>query len=87
MNYNQEELMEMEQDFINMDRDRVRQICHEIMKDELFEGRVAKEELKLLKEGHTVLMPRDVEHAHIMLRVASFYLSQNDPSFKLKNFK
>ena len=51
------------------------------------EGMVAKEELKLLKEGHTVLMPRDVEHAHIMLRVASFYLSQNDPSFKLKNFK
>ena len=86
MNDNQE-LMEMEQDFINMDRDRVRQICHEIMKDELFEGRVAKEELKLLKEGHTVLMPRDVEHAHSMFRVASFYLSQNDPSFKLKNFK
>ena len=83
MNYNQE-LVEMEQDFINMDRDRVRQICHEIMKDELFEGMVAKEELKLLKEGHTVLLPHDVEHARSMFKVASFYLSQNDPAFTLK---
>lgn len=79
----QRELEEMEQDYINMDRDRVREICNEVMKDELFEAMVAKEELRLLKEGHTMLIPHDVEHARAMFKMASFYLSQYDPDFKL----
>ena len=80
----QRELEEMEQDYINMDRDRVREICHEIMKDELFEGMVAKEELRLLKEGHTIVVPCDAEHARAMFKMACFYLSQYDTDFKLK---
>jgi hypothetical protein len=80
----QRELEEMENDFLQMDRDRVRDICHEIMKDELFEGMVAKEELRLLKEGHTMLIPHDVDHARAMFKMACFYLSQHDNDFKLK---
>lgn len=80
----QRELEEMEQDYINMDRDRVREICHEIMKDELFEAMVAKEELRLMREGHTIVVPKDVEHARAMFKMASFYLSQYDKEFKLE---
>jgi hypothetical protein len=80
----QRELEEMEQDFIQMERDQVRAICHEVMKDDLFEGMIAKEELRLLKEGHTMLVPHDVEHARDMFKMACFYLSQYDKEFKLK---
>jgi hypothetical protein len=80
----QRELEEMEHDYLEMDRDKVRAICHEIMKDELFEGMVAKEELRLLKEGHTMLIPHDVEHARAMFKMACFYLSQYDKDFKLE---
>ena len=80
----QRELEEMEQDFIYMEHDKVRTICQEIMKDELFEAMVAKEELRLLKEGHTVLMPHNIEHARSMFKISCFYLSQNDKDFNLK---
>lgn len=80
----QRELEEMEQDYLQMDKDRIKEICHEIMKDELFEGMVAKEELRLLKEGYTMLIPHDVEHARSMFKMACFYLSQHDKEFKLK---
>lgn len=80
----QRELEEMAQDFDQMERDKIRSICHEIMKDELFEGMVAKEELRLLKEGHTMLVPHDVEHARALFKMACFYLSQYDKDFKLK---
>lgn len=80
----QRELEEMSQDFLQMERDQIRAICHEIMKDELFEGMVAKEELRLLKEGYTMLIPHDVEHARAMFKLASFYLSQHDKDFNLK---
>lgn len=79
------ELAEMEQDYLQMDRDKIRDICHEIMKDELFEGMVAKEELRLLKEGHTMLIPHDVEHARAMFKMACFYLNNYDPTFDLKH--
>ena len=82
--YSQKELDDMEQDFIQMDRDRVEQICREIMKDELFEGLVAKEELRLMREGHTIVVPCDVEHARAMFKMACFYLSQYDTEFKLE---
>ena len=80
----QRELEEMAEDYLQMDKDRVREICHEIMKDELFEAMVAKEELRLLKEGNTMLIPHDVEHARAMFKMACFYLSQYDKDFKLK---
>ncbi len=80
----QRELEEMERDFLQMEREQVEQICREIMKDELFEGMVAKEELRLLKEGHTMLIPHDVNHARALFKLACFYLTQNDPEFKLR---
>ena len=64
----QRELEEMEQDFIQMD----------------LEGQTAKKELRLLKQGYTMLVPHDVEHARAMFKMACFYLSQHDKEFKLK---
>lgn len=64
----QRELEEMQNDFEQMD----------------LEGQLAKEELRLLKEGHTMLIPYDIEHARSMFKMACFYLSQNDKDFKLQ---
>jgi hypothetical protein len=66
-----------------MDEEQIRIICRDLMRDELFEGLVAKEELRLLREGRSVLLPQDVDHARAMFKVASLYLSQNDKDFKL----
>jgi hypothetical protein len=44
---------------------------------------VAKEELRLMREGHTMLIPHDVEHARAMFKMACFYLSQYDKEFTL----
>jgi len=78
------ELEEMARDYEQMDRERIEEICHEVMKDELFEAEMAKEELRLLKEGTIVVLPKDLEHARAMFKVACFYLSQHDLDFKLK---
>ena len=78
------ELEEMEQDLLQMERERVESICREVMKDELFEGMVAKEELRLMREGHVMVVPHDVEHARAMFKMASFYLSQYDKEFTLE---
>jgi hypothetical protein len=79
----QRELEEMAQDYERMDRERIEEVCREIMKDELFDGMVAQEELRLLKEGHTMLIPHDVEHARAMFKMACFYLKQYDKDFSL----
>lgn len=78
------ELEEMEHDYQQMERESIEKVCREIMKDELFEGLVAKEELRLLNEGHTIVVPKDLEHARAMFKMACFYLSQYDVDFKLK---
>lgn len=78
------ELEEMARDYQQMERDQIRSVCQEIMKDDLFEGMVAKEELRLLREGHIMLIPHDVEHARSMFKMACFYLSQHDKNFNLK---
>lgn len=80
----QREMMEMEMDYLQMDREHVEQVCREIMKDELFEGMVAKEELRLMREGRTIVVPKDVEHARAMFKIACFYLTQYDKEFKLE---
>jgi mannitol/fructose-specific phosphotransferase system IIA component len=80
----QRELAEMEQDYLQMEREQVEQICREFMKDELFEGMVAKEELRLMREGHTIVVPHDVEHARAMFKMACFYLGQYDKEFTLR---
>ena len=78
------ELEEMEQDLLQMEREQVESICREVMKDELFEGMVAIEELRLMREGHVMVVPHDVEHARAMFKMASFYLSQYDKEFTLE---
>ena len=80
----EQELKEMAQDYEHMERDRIEEICRDIMKEELFEGMIAQEELRLIKEGSTVIVPHDIEHARAMFKVACFYLSQYDIDFKLK---
>ena len=80
----QRELEEMARDYEQMDREHVQSICREIMKDELFEGMVAQEELRLMREGHIMVVPHDVEHARAMFKMASFYLSQYDKEFTLQ---
>ena len=79
----QRELEEMAQDYLQMEKEQVESICREVMKDELFEGMVAQEELRLIREGHTIVVPHDVEHARAMFKMACFYLSQHDKDFKL----
>lgn len=79
----QQELEEMAKDYEQMDRERIEEVCRELMKTELFEGLVAQEELRLIKEGSTVVVPHDIEHARAMFKVACFYLSQYDLDFKL----
>ncbi len=66
-----------------LDEEQMRIICRDLMQEELFEGLVAKEELRLLREGQSILLPQDVDHARAMFKVASLYLSQNDKDFKL----
>lgn len=78
------ELEEMARDYERMDRDRITEICKEVMKEELFEAELAKEELRLLKEGAIVVLPKDLEHARAMFKVSCFYLSQYDLDFKLR---
>ena len=80
----QRELEEMARDYEQMDRENIEAICREVMKDELFEGMVAKEELRMLREGETMLIPHNVEHARFMFKMACFYLKQYDPKFELE---
>lgn len=79
-----QELEDMERDYIQMDRERVEEICHEVMKEQLLNYEMVKEELRLLKEGVTVVLPADVDHARAMFKVATFYLCQHDKNFTLK---
>ena len=71
----QRELEEMAQDYLQMEKEQVESICRE--------GMVAQEELRLMREGHTIVVPHDVEHARAMFKMACFYLSQHDKDFKL----
>ncbi len=73
----QRELEEMEQDFIQMDREKVEQICFEVMKERLFDYERIKEELRQLKSGESVVIPVDMDHARFMLRMAQYYISEN----------
>jgi hypothetical protein len=73
----QRELEEMEQDFMQMDREKAEQLCFEVMKDRLFNYEAMKKELSSLKSGESVLIPVNMEHARFMLRMAQFYISEN----------
>ena len=71
---NEQELAEMERDFIQMDRDRVEQICMEVMKERLFDYERIKAELDSLNNGDRVVLPKNKEHAKFMLIIAMNYL-------------
>lgn len=73
----QRELEEMERDFIQMDRERVEQICTEVMKERLFDYERIKEELRRLHSGESVVIPANMDHARFMLRMAQCYISEN----------
>lgn len=68
------EMIEMERDFIQMDRERVEQICIDVMKERLFDYEVIKEELRQINNGERVVLPKDKEHAKFMLIIAMNYL-------------
>lgn len=71
------EMEEMERDFIQMDREKVEQICFEVMKERLYNYEDMKEELRRIKSGESVVIPVDMDHARFMLRMAQFYISEN----------
>ena len=75
-------------DTIPCTRSEAESIAREVMSREMkpiiFENENLKEELRLLKEGYSVIVPCDVEHARAMFKMACFYLTQNDPTFELK---
>jgi hypothetical protein len=71
------ELEEMERDFIQMDREKVEQICFEVMKERLYNYEAMKEELRLLKSGENVILPVNMDHARFMLLIAQHYISES----------
>jgi hypothetical protein len=75
-------------DTIPCTRTEAEHIAREVMSQEIkpivFEKEQLKEELRLLKEGYTLVMPCDVEHARAMFKMACFYLTQHDKEFKLE---
>lgn len=79
-----QELEDMERDYIQMDRDRVEEICNEVMREQLFDYEMIKEELRQLREGERIIVPHNIEHAQSMFKLACFYLTQHDPEFKLR---
>ena len=67
-------MREMEQDFLRMDREKVEQICMEVMKERLFDYELIKAELDALNSGQRVVLPKNKEHAKFMLIIAMNYL-------------
>jgi hypothetical protein len=75
-------------DTIPVTRSQAEAIAREVMNEEvrpiMFENQHLKEELRQIREGERVVMPKDLEHARAMFKMATFYLSQNDKDFSLK---
>jgi len=70
MNY-----FEVDSDYIQMTKD------YEAMEAQALQD---AEELRQLREGERIVMPKDIEHARTMFKLASFYLSQHDKEFALE---
>lgn len=75
-------------DTIPVTRSQAEAIAREVMNEEvrpiMIENQQLKEELRQIREGERVVMPKDLEHARAMFKMATFYLSQNDKDFSLK---
>ena len=70
---------------------QARDIAVEVMSQEIkpivFENEQLKEELRKLREGESVVLPKNVEHARFMLMVAQQYINtlHNDLIDIIKN--
>ena len=80
----------LNQEFEPVSEERAREIMREIMLEELTtlavdqqQMALLKEELEALQKGDRIVMPCNIEHARKMFKMASFYLTQNDPEFNL----
>lgn len=75
-------------DTIPVTRSQAEAIAREVMNEEvrpiMIENQQLKEELRQIREGERVVMPKDIEHARAMFKMSTFYLSQNDKDFSLK---
>ncbi len=65
-------------------REQVEQICLDTMREQVLDYELVKEELRQLKEGERVLLPKDQEHAEAMFKVASLYLGFWKPGEEFK---
>ncbi len=65
-------------------REQVEQICLDTMREQVLDYELVKEELRQLKEGERVLLPKDREHAEAMFKVASLYLGFWKPGEEFK---
>ena len=74
----QQELKEMEQDMFQMEKEQIQEICREVMmsevKERLFDYEFIKEELRQVNEGERVILPKNKDHAKLMLIIAMNYL-------------
>ena len=70
MNY-----FQVDSDYLQMARD------YEAMEAQALQD---AEELRQLREGERIVVPKDVEHARTMFKLACHYLSYNDPTFELE---
>ena len=65
-------------------REQVEQICLDAVRGQVLDYELVKEELRQLKEGERVLLPKDREHAEAMFKVASLYLGFWKPGEEFK---
>lgn len=74
----QRELEEMEQDMFQIERDQIREIAREVMmseiKERIFDYELIKAELESINSGARVVLPKNKEHAKMMLIIAMNYL-------------
>jgi hypothetical protein len=74
----EQELKEMDQDMFNMEREQITEICREVMmtevKERLFDYELIKAELDSINNGERVVLPKNPEHAKLMLIIAMNYL-------------
>jgi hypothetical protein len=62
---------------MDLSKGDVQQIVFESIAEISNEYIIVKEELRKIRTGESVVIPADMDHARLMLRVAQFYISQN----------
>lgn len=62
---------------MDLDKENIQQIVFESIAEISNDYIIVKEELRKIRTGESVVIPIDMDHARLMLRVAQFYISQN----------